>query len=348
MLADVTPTSTDIGDASAMARVLSLLYAGLSSQLVAAAAELRLADLLAAGPRHVADLAEHTGTDEDALYRALRALAASGIFTETTPRTFASTPMGAVLRSDVPQSLRDMARLVGSPQTHRTLAELEYSLRSGEPSFQRAHGTDWWSHLAENPEFAAVFYGAMGEMSRQVHASVIGSPELEGARTVVDVGGGHGHLLALLLRSYPDMTGVVLDLPEVEDHAVAVLDRAGVAARSSFVAGDFFAAVPGGGDVYLLSWILHDWSDDECVSILTQVRRALKPAGRLLVIDTVIPDGNAPHLGKLLDIVMLTQHSGRERTESELAALLAGAGLQHVKTEEMPLWPTGLMVATHP
>lgn len=330
------------------AQMLSLLYAGLLTQVLATAAELGIADLLSNGPRTVAELATGSGTHAPSLHRALRALAGAGVFVETAPRTFALTPLGERLRTDADGSMRHMARLVGRPETHRTLASLDHSLRTGEPAFDREYRTDWWSYLNAHPAHAEVFYGAMGDVSRQVHAATVRTLDLGGANQIVDVGGGHGHLMAALLCAHPNLTGVVFDRPEVVAQATGTLRKQGVADRATAVGGDFFEAVPGGADVYILSWILHDWPDDQAVAVLSNVRRAMPEGGRVLIVDTVIPEGNAPHLGRLLDIVMLAQHGGRERTELEFAALLEKAGLTHIDTREIAPWPTGLIVGGTP
>lgn len=338
-------TAAATARAESSVRMMTYLYGSVLTQLLATAAELKVADLLSERPHTAEEVALHTATDSGAMFRVLRALASAGVFTEVTPGTFASNALGDTLRADTPGSLRELARLVGSPETHRTLAGLDHSVRTGETAFDLVHDTDWWSYLAATPRLAEIFHGAMGEVSNQVHAAAIRTHDLSGTRRLIDVGGGHGQLVAALLRRHPETRGVVFDLPEVVAGAAGTAEVAGVAERVETVAGDFFTEVPTGGDVYVLSWILHDWSDAEATAILSNVRRAMASGGRVVVIDTVIPNGDGATLGKLLDIVMLAQHGGRERTEAEFLQLLETAGLVHLETKEISPWPTGLIVA---
>ncbi|MEU0562617.1 methyltransferase [Dactylosporangium sp. NPDC006015] len=331
--------------AAVRARMMRMLHASLVTQAVAVAAELGLADLTAGGPRRVEELAGHTGTDPDALHRLLRALASQGVFTEVAPRTYGSTPLSDALRAGVEGSLRNWARLWGDTQRHAALGGLLYSVQTGAPAFPHLHGgADWWSRLAEDPARAAVFAGAMGDLSRELHAATVEAHDLSGVRSLVDVGGGRGHLAAALLRRYPDLEVTVFDRPDVVVHAAGVLSAAGVADRARLAAGDFFKEVPGHGQVYLMSMILHDWDDAQSATILRNIRRAMGPGDVLLVVDAILPAGDTPHDGKLRDLIMLTLHPGRERTEAEFAALFADAGLR-LRESRAVAASTGLLVA---
>lgn len=325
-------------------QMMQLLYGSLVPHLVTVVAELGVADLVADQPRPVTELAGSTGANPDALYRALRTLASHGVFTEVAPGTFGLTPLAATLRTGVSGSLRDYARYWGLPERQRAFAELGYSVRTGRPAFEYVHGIDWWSYLAANPQRSALFNDVMGYLSRQLHAAAIEAYDLSDVRRLVDVGGGHGHLVSTILRRYPGMSAVVFDHPHVVVGAEAVLAEAGVGDRVELVGGDFFDSVPADGDAYVLSMILHDWSDVDAAAILGNVRAAMKPTGRILVIDTVIPDGDTAHFGKLLDIVMLACLTGRERTEAEFAALFESAGLRHAETRTTSS-PTSVIVA---
>jgi hypothetical protein len=312
--------------------MLQMLSGSLVTHLLSVTAELGVADLVCDEPRRVEELARLTKTDPQALYRALRALASRGIFTEVASRTFGLTPLAATLRTGVDGSLRDMARFCGLGEGQRAFAELLYSVRTGRPAFSHLYDADWWSYLAANPEQAALFNNAMGNLARQVHAAALDAYDLSDVRCLTDVGAGQGHLVAAILRRYPDMKAVVFDRPKVVADAANVLADAGVDDRAEQVGGDFFASVPAGGDAYVLSAILHDWNDAEAITILSNVRRAMDPAGKVIVIEAVIPDGDVPHFGKMLDIVMLCLITGRERTEPEFAALFEAAGLRHMET----------------
>ena len=325
-------------------RILQICFGALLTQALGVAAELGVADRLAGGPRSVEDLAAETGVQADGLYRVLRALAGHGIFTEVSPREFGLNPMAEALRTGVPGSMRDLARYFGMPARNHAFTEMLHAVRTGTPAFDHFHGTDWWSYLAAHPQDAAIFDNAMSNLSRQVHALALGECDLSGARRLVDVGGGHGHLAAALLDRFPGLEAVVYDLPHVVAGAPKTFAEAGVADRAEAVAGDFFQSVPEGGDAYVLSMVLHDWDDERSAEILGNIRRAMDPAGRLFIVDAVIPAGDTPHLGKLIDMVMLAILPGRERTEAEFAGLLAQAGLRHVETRA-PESPTSVVVA---
>lgn len=336
------PTAT--ATVSPQVSVLRMIYGAVSTRLITLAAELRVADLIADGSGGVDELATATGTDADALYRVLRTLAGIGVFTEVSPRTFGQTPLSATLRTDSASSVRDAVLELGSPETFGSLMALEHSVRTGEPAFDRTYGEDWWSYLAARPERAEVFNNVQTITARQVHSLVLEPYDLGGPRRLVDVGGGHGTLVAAMLRRYPELTGVVFDQPAVVAGAQQVLDAAGVADRAETLGGDFFESVPEGGDVYLLTMILHDWNDERSIRILTNIRKAMAPGARILVIDPVIPEGDTPHLGKFIDIFMLMHFAGRERTEREFVALFEAAGLRHVETRHSGA-PSSLLVA---
>ncbi|MGC5033606.1 methyltransferase [Micromonospora sp. DT229] len=325
-------------------KLMDMLQAPVVTQAVAVAAELGIADLVTTAPRGVEELAERCDVDSDALYRVLRTLAATGVFDEVTPRVFGPTPMSEALRDGTEDSLRHWARLWGIPERHTAIGALLYSVRTGRPSFPYLHGTDWWAFLAANPGPASIFAAAMGDLSRRLHAATVDAYDLSAAKTLVDIGGGHGHLVATLLRRYPDLRATVLDRPEVVRHASDVVSRAGVADRTQLVGGDFFTSIPDRADVYLMSMIMHDWNDDEASRILATVRRAMTRDSELLIVDAVIPDGQEPHDGKPRDLIMLTMLTGRERTEAQYAALLAGAGMR-LREIRAVASSTGLLVA---
>lgn len=324
--------------------IMRILHAPLITQALVVAAELGIADLVAAGPRTVDDLAAQVGADPDALYRVLRALAGSGVFSEVAPRVFGSTPRAETLREGAEGSLRNWARLWGLPERQAAIGALMHSVRTGEPSFPHLHGISWWSQLASRPDQAAVFDAAMGDLARRLHAATVDAYDLSAVRQLVDIGGGRGHLVAALLRRYRELRAVVFDQPGVARRATEVLTEAGVADRARVVGGDFFTAVPAGGDAYLMSMILHDWDDAQSVSILANVRRAMGRHSELLVVDAIVPEGDSPHDGKLRDLIMLTLHPGRERTEAEFASLFERAGLRLRETREVAA-STGLLVA---
>lgn len=326
------------------AEIMRMLHAPLITQALVVAAELGIADLVARGPRRIEDLAAEVEADPDALYRVLRALAGSGVFSEVSPGTFGSTPLAETLREGGEGSLRNWTRLWGIAERQAAIGALLHSVRTGEPSFAHLHGLSWWSQLAAHPDQAAVFDAAMGDLARELHAATVDAYDLSEARQLVDIGGGRGHLVAALLRRHRDLRAIVFDRPDVVRNAAKVLADAGVADRARVLAGDFFTAVPTGGDVYLMSMILHDWDDDQAIPILENTRRSMGRRSELLVVDAIVPEGDTPHDGKLRDLIMLALHPGRERTEAEFAALFERAGLRLRETREVTA-STGLLIA---
>ena len=294
------------------------------TQMIQVAAELGLADALAAGERDCDDLAASCGANGDALFRLLRGLASLGIFEETAPRRFALTPLAALLGSDHPQSLRQFARMLGE-EHYLSWADLLHSVRTGENAFRHRHGCSVFEWYARNPERGAIFDGAMGDRSRLQSEALLAAFDCSGIGQLVDVGGGRGELLMTVLRANPGLRGVVFDQPHVLEPVTVPADLDG---RLELVGGDFFASAPAGADAYLLKHILHDWDDDACRTILRQIRAAMAPGGRVLILQQVIPPGNDPFPGKLADLNMLVMtEGGRERTSGEYALLLESAGL---------------------
>ena len=306
-----------------------LLRGSLVTQLVHVAATLGVADLLRAGPKSTHELAEAVNVDPVALYRALRALASLGIFVESAPGCFALTPLAQPLRSDVPGSLLGSAVLYGEGWWWQACGELLHSVRTGQPAFEHVHGQALFRYLDGAPDAAAVFNDHQTSMTRQDAAAVVAAYDFTGYARVVDVGGGHGALTAAILRACPRTAVILFDQPTVVTGAPEHLRADGVIERWTCVAGDFFDSVPAGADAYVLKDIVHDWDNAHATAILRNCRVAMadrKAAARLLVVEKVIPPGNAPFAGKLTDITMLLVTGGREHTEEEYRALLADAG----------------------
>jgi hypothetical protein len=288
------------------------------------AAELGLADALAAGERDCDDLAASCGADGDALFRLLRGLASLGIFQETAPRRFALTPLAELLGSDHPQSLRQLTRMLGE-EHYLSWANLMHSVRTGENAFRHRYGCSVFQWYERNPERGAIFDGAMGDLSRPHSEALLAAFDCSAIGQLVDVGGGRGELMMTVLRANPRLRGVVFDQPHVLEPVTVPADLDG---RLKLVGGDFFASAPAGADAYLLKHILHDWDDDACRTILRHIRSAMAPGGRVLILEQVIPPGNDPFPGKVADLNMLVMtEGGRERTPGEYALLLESAGL---------------------
>jgi predicted O-methyltransferase YrrM len=314
---------------AALATELNELVLGYRrTQLFYVAAKLGLADLLASGPQSVDALAAAAHVDASSLYRLLRALAGYGAFAEQEDGRFQLTPLAALLQADLPGSLRATV-LAHGEDFYRVWGELFYSVQTGEPAFDRVYGLSNWAYRQQHPEANARFNALMASMARRRAAGVLSTYRFAGHRVVVDVGGGNGTLLVALLRHYPELRGMLVDQPHVIAQAHTVLATAGVADRCIVLEGDFFAEVPAGGDFYILSEILHDWSDARASDILVRCHRAMASGAKLLIVERVVPKGNDPSPAKLIDIQMLvTNAGGRERTEHEWRRLVESAGFR--------------------
>jgi hypothetical protein len=300
------------------------------SSAVHVAAELGLADLLASGPRHHEDLARETGTHAPSLNRVLRLLAGAGVVTEEPDGRFALAPLGESLRSGVPGSMRAVVRLFASPRVRQAWSDLLHSVRTGEPAYDHVFGTDSFSYMAAHPEEAAVFDEAMAGFTRQIAEAAVEAYDFSRFRTIVDVGGGNGALLAAILRATPGSRGVVFEQPHAAERAREHLAGLGLADRSEAVGGDFFREVPAGGDAYLLKHVIHDWDDERARAILRNCRRAMADGATLLIVEGVYPprvDQSPEGLGAASnDVNMLVCTGGRARSEPEFRALLGAAG----------------------
>jgi hypothetical protein len=290
------------------------------------AASLRLADLLGAGPQTAMELGDSAGADAGSVYRVLRALASVGVFAEDDEGRFDLTPLAETLRADAPGSLRAMALLFGEPRHLHVWASFLDGVRTGEVPCRLATGSGLFDWLSREPDLLELFEQSMTSFSGFEAQAAVDVYDFSGLRTVVDVGGGSGQLLATVLRANPGLSGVLLELPDVAAGAPELLRRHDVFDRVRVVEGDFLESVPA-GDAYLLKHILHDWDDEAAVAILRNCRRAMHPGGRVLVVQEALPGGNAPSAGKLLDIQMLLI-GGRERAADEFADLFRAAGMR--------------------
>ncbi len=295
------------------------------SQAIAVGARLGIPDLLEDGPKSSDELAQRTGTHPPSLYRLLRTLSAAGLLSESLGRQFSLAPLGDLLRSDVSGSLYAMASHVSTKGFWKRWGDLLERVRTGASASETVFTERW----QESPESAAIFNRWMTENSTRRAAIVLGGYDFAGIDTLVDVGGGHGQFLASILKAYPTMRGILFDLPHVIEGAEALLAAAGVADRCGRIAGSFFQTVPGGGDAYLLSVVIHDWDDERAINILRNCRAVMGTSSRLLLIERVVPtDGKQPLDTLLSDLNMLVGPGGGERTEAEFASLLSAVGLR--------------------
>ena len=321
------------------ATLLQMMTGYWVSQALYVAAKLGIADLLADGPVDCEDLAAATGTHAPSLQRVLRALASVGVFTEVSPGSFALTPLAELLRTETPGSMRALAIMYAEEQ-YRAWGGLLHSVRTGEMAFDHQFGMGYFEYLAQHPEADRVFNEAMTGWTHQLVGAVMDTYDFSPFKTIVDVGAGYGALLTAILRSNPGTRGVLFEQPHVVASAEEQLVAAGVADRCTFVGGDFFAAVPTGGDAYVLSQILHDWDDERCVAILGQCRRVMPDHGKLLVVELVLPEGDEPFLGKWLDLHMLVLLGSRERTAAEYDTLFRAAGFKLARVVPTPPGPS--------
>lgn len=309
--------------------IIEMAFGALMTQALYVAAKLGLADLLAGGARTVGELAAETATHERALYRVLRSLAGAGVFEEVAPKTFALTPRAETLRTDAPNSMRGGAIFMGEEWHWRVWGDMLHSVRTGGPAWGHVHnGAEVFDYFAQNPAHAEIFNGAMTDMSVGTAPVVVEAYDFSGFGTICDVAGGHGYLLAQVLKATPGAQGILFDVPPVVAGADALLDSEGVAARVEKISGDFFVSVPAGADAYMMKHIIHDWDDARATQILRNIREAMPEHAKVLIVETVVPESDEPHYSKLLDLEMLVSPGGAERTASEYRELLAAAGLR--------------------
>jgi hypothetical protein len=309
---------------SARERVQGMIGGHIPSMLVSVAAKLRIADHLRDGPQAIATLAARTGAHEDSLYRVLRALTEIGIFTEEPPRTFRLNEAGELLRSDVSGSLRVAAEVAGEPWMRGPWGSLLHSINTGETAFDHVYGKGTFDWFADHPTEAALFDSWQAAGTDSAARTVAAAYDFSTARSIVDVGGGFGALLTTVLQQNASSRGVLFDLPHVIAQAKSRFDPA-LASRVEFVPGDFFKSVPGGHDVYLMKYILHDWDDERSRAILAATRTAMGGRGKLLVVEVIVGPPNQGG-GKVGDVFMLVRTGGRNRTEQEYRDLLASGG----------------------
>lgn len=299
------------------------------TKAIAVAAELGIADLLAGGPRHASELAASCEVNADALARLLRFLVGRGIFTRGRNGRFANNGASKLLQADNPDSLREWVRFYGAPWHVDGWNRLDHSVATGGSGFAAASGRSFWEYLKADPVAGECFDTAMAQVSRLQTDLIAAAYDFNHCRRVCDVGGGTGTVLAGILATHAAVHGVLFDLPEVVARAAPVLADRGVADRVDVVGGDFFASIPTGCDRYVLQAIVHDWDDDSVVRILDNIRDAMAPGGRILVLEQTVPTGNGDHLVKALDLEMLVDTgAGRERTLDEFRALFARAHLR--------------------
>ena len=308
------------------AQIVEMVMAQFVSRLIHLAAVLKLPDHLAAGPRTAEELAPLTATDAPSLYRVMRTLSSLGLFTEDQEHRFALQPLGATLKSGTPSYAT--ALIFGGDIVARSVENILYSVQTGKTAFQKSFDMPLFDYLAGHPIEASLFNQTMVGFHGTEPPAIAAAYDFSVFSVLADVGGSTGNLLTTILGRHPAPRGILFDLPHVVRDAPAFIAQRGLTDRVQIEAGSFFERVPAGADAYILSHVIHDWNEEQCLTILGHCRRAMNSGARLLLVEMVLPAGDAPHPGKMLDMCMLTLPGGEERTEAQYGALLEKAGFR--------------------
>ena len=298
------------------------------SFLLRTAALLGLADHLPNGPKTAAQLAAACNVHAPALYRLLRTLASIGIFSEDECQRFSLTSLSEPLRSDVPGSVRTSILSITGDLFVIPYVKMIHAVQCGQPSFDKHFGAPFFDYLTGNPEEAAWFSDLLIGLNSQDAPAVAAAYDFSNYTRIVDIGGATGHILTTVLANHPGPDGVVFDLAHCESGAKELIESRGMADRVTFVPGSFFESIPCGFDLYLMSHVIHDWSEEQCLTLLANCHHAMPRTSQLLIVEQVLPEGNTFHPGKMLDMTMLALTTGQERTESEYRALLEKANFK--------------------
>ena len=309
-------------------QVIQMATACWMSRLVFVAAQLGLADHLASGPQTADAVAVTTKSHAPSLYRVMRTLASLGLMTEDDHHRFALTPLGETLKTGAPGSARATVLTLAGDLIWQAYAELPYSVQTGKSGLKKAMGVSLFDWLSTRPADAAMFSETMVGFHNMEPPAVAESYDFSGIKTLMDVGGATGNMLSAVLARYPHVRGILFDLPHVIRDAPAFIGARGLTDRIEIKSGSFFDAVPEGADAYLMSHIIHDWSEELCLKILGNCKKAMGPNGKLLLVEMVLPPGDTPHPGKMLDIMMMVGPEGQERTADEYRTLLDKAGFR--------------------
>lgn len=309
------------------AQVIQMGTAHWLSKLIYTAAKLDLADKLADGPKSAEHLAGPMGLHQPSLHRFMRTLAGFGILKSAEERRFGLTPLGEALKTGAPGSARSTILTFGGPTMMKAFDQIDHSLKTGATGFEAEFGKPIFDYFVDHPDEASMFSESMVGFHGGETPAVAAAYDFSQFETIVDVGGATGNMLAAILNQYERPRGVLYDMPHVVRDAPVLLEAAGVSNRVTIESGSFFESVPAGGDAYILSHIIHDWNEDQCQTILGNVKKAMKPDGKVLIVEFVLPEDDTPHLGKLADMIMLVIPGGQERTAAEYQDLLQKARL---------------------
>lgn len=295
------------------------------------AAKLGIADLLQDGEKSVEELAAATETHPNSLFRVLRMLATVGVFEQKGEDRFAQTPLSETLVSDSPFSLKAGVIAEMGEVHYDSWGNIMHSVKTGEIAFDHKFGMNVWQYFETDPEKAQNFNKYMVSSSAAVSQPIVEAYDFNASQKIIDVGGGLGSMISAILQANPNLSGVLFDAPSVIEKAKDYLAQTGVADRCETIGGDFFEAVPTGGDLYYMRWIIHDWDDDLSITILKNIRQVIPENGKLLLLEAVVPDDNNPHFSKFMDLIMLTMTGGCERTAQQYETLLEKGGFRVTK-----------------
>ena len=307
--------------------IMQMAMGAMITQAIGVATKLGVAEVLSGGAKHIDDIAVATGAHSPSLYRILRSLASLGVFTETEPRTFANTSISDVLRAGIPGSMYNSMIFMAEPWHYNVWGNMLHSAKTGETAWRATYDEEVFDWYSKNPEASEIFNGCMSELSAGAAPAIVAGYDFSGIDTLADIAGGHGFLLAQIVKANPNMKGILFDMEHVVAGAGEILEQHVVADRVQTASGDFFQEVPP-ADAYIMKHIIHDWDDERAIAIIQSIHRAMIGDGKLLLAEMVIPEGNQPHPGKMLDLEMLTSPGGLERTADEYAKLFERAGFK--------------------
>ncbi|MCE5290679.1 MAG: acetylserotonin O-methyltransferase [Nocardiaceae bacterium] len=314
--------------APAPLQVLEIAGGFIHSQVVYASTKLGIPDALSSGPKSAGEIAAAVNGNPDAVHRLLRAGASIGLFALDSDGRFGLTAMSRTLRSDSDDSMRPVVLMLGDPSYWSPWGELTYAIQTGKPSADKVYGKPMWEYLSDNPEFETVFNNAMTALTKLDWPTVAAVYDFTPFDTIVDIGGGQGQLLKLILESAPNASGILFEQESVIEQAADFLGACGTLPRCTLECGSFFDTVPLGADLYVMRRVIHDWDDDDAVDILGTIRRSIPDHGTLVILESVVPEDNSPHFAKTLDLDMLIFAGGRERTEAQFRSLVKRAGFE--------------------
>jgi O-methyltransferase domain/Dimerisation domain len=321
-------TSPEVQQLPPQAVLVQMATGYIISQAISVAARLGIADKLNESPKNIDQLAELTETHAPSLFRLMRALTSVGIFQQNEDGSYSNSPSSEFLRSDHPESLSNIIYMMGDKEHWHSHGNLLHSVKTGQTAFDHTFGMPFFPYIQQNPQVAEIFDNGMTSFSQGIARAIAGTYDFSGAETIADIGGGHGILLSTILRANPSAKGVLFDQPQVVAGSGDLLENAGVSDRVEVVGGNFFEEIPVAADVYLMKHIIHDWNDEESLSILSNLAKSVQAGAKLLLIESVIEAENVPSMSKVMDLNMLAMTSGRERTAAEYSDLFEKTGFQ--------------------